>query len=398
MADLFASLFAPETRADPYPMYHQVRAKGEVLVLNENFVVVSGHDEATAVLRDPAFGHPEPEVLPDPDENEPVDADGKVVRSFLGLNPPDHTRLRRLVSKAFTPRTIERLAPRIETLARELVDAATEKGEADLMSEIAKPLPVIVISELLGVPLADRDRFAAWSNAMARALDPAFLVPDEVMREAVRARREFVAYFRQLAGERRRRPTEDLLSDLVAVSDSGDSLSEGELVITVMLLLIAGHETTTNLIGNGVLALLDHPEQLHALTTERSLAAQTVEEVLRYDSPVQLTMRTAMAPTAIGDVPVGQGAEVVILIGAANRDPRSHEDPDRFDLRRAPGRHLAFGQGIHFCLGAPLARLEAKTLLLALTERAHSFHQSALPTWSPTVTLRGPASLPLSFK
>ncbi|MFD5243999.1 cytochrome P450 [Amycolatopsis sp. NPDC058340] len=394
---MLETLLTPETRTDPYPFYRQVFDRGPVFAAADGFFVVSGFEEASALLKNPAFGHGEPEVLPDPHENEPVDERGRVVRSFLALDPPDHTRLRRLVSKAFTPRMIEQLAPRIGELAKELVAKALEMGEFDLMTEIAKPLPVVVISEMLGVPLADRERFEGWSHAMGRALDPSFLIAQETVAAAVAARREFVAYFRELAKERRKRPTGDLFSDLVSVSDEGDRLSEGELVITAMLLLVAGHETTTNLIGNGILALLNHPEQHRKLAEDRSKIPNAVEEMLRYDSPVQLTTRLALRDTTIGDETVGEGAQAVVLLGAANRDPRTHERPDRFDVDRPSPRHLALGQGIHFCLGAPLARLEGRTLFEALLGAGRAFHRTADPVWVKQVTLRGLESLRLEF-
>ncbi|RSN06911.1 cytochrome P450 [Streptomyces sp. WAC 05977] len=393
---MLENLLTPETRTDPYPFYRQVFDRGPVFAAADGFFVVSGFEEASSLLKNPAFGHGEPEVLPDPHENEPVDEQGRVVRSFLALDPPDHTRLRRLVSKAFTPRMVEQLAPRIEELAKELVSKALEMGEFDLMTEIAKPLPVVVISELLGVPLADRERFEGWSHAMGRALDPSFLIAKETIAAAVAARREFVAYFRELAKDRRKRPTGDLFSDLVSVSDEGDRLSEGELVITAMLLLVAGHETTTNLIGNGVLALLNHPEQHRKLAEDRSKIPNAIEEMLRYDSPVQLTTRLALRDTTVGDQSVGEGAQAVVLLGAANRDPRAYGDPDRFDVGRPSPRHLALGQGIHFCLGAPLARLEGRTLFEALLG-AGLFHRTADPVWVKQVTLRGLESLRLEF-
>ncbi|GAB3711746.1 cytochrome P450 [Amycolatopsis oliviviridis] len=394
---MLENLLTPETRTDPYPFYRQVFDRGPVFEAADRFFVVSGFEEASALLKNPAFGHSEPEVLPDPHENEPVDDQGRVVRSFLGLDPPDHTRLRRLVSKAFTPRMVEQLAPRVEELAKELVFKAVERGEFDLMTEVAKPLPVVVISELLGVPLADRDRFERWSDAMGRALDPAFLIAPETVEAAVAARREFVGYFRELAAERRKRPTGDLFSDLVSVSDEGDRLSEGELVATAMLLLVAGHETTTNLIGNGVLALLDNPEQHRKLAEDRSKIPNAVEEMLRFDSPVQLTMRIALRDTTIGGLPVGEGAQAVLLLGAANRDPRAYERPDRFDVDRPSPRHLALGQGIHFCLGAPLARLEGRTLFDTLLGTGRAFRRTADPVWVKQVTLRGMESLRLEF-
>ncbi|WP_328612437.1 cytochrome P450 [Amycolatopsis sp. NBC_00355] len=385
----FFALFAADRRPDPYPHYRRWRERRPVAVLAERMFAVSGIAEATQVLRDPAFGHPEPEYLDPADRrpDQPVDESGRVVRAFLSLNPPDHTRLRRLVAKAFTPRMVEQLAPRIEMLTADLIDRAPR--DFDLMTTLAKPLPVEVIAELLGVPLDDREQFAEWSHAMARALDPPFLQSPGTVEPAVRARRSFVGYFRELAAKRRREPGEDLLSALVAVSDAGDALSEGELLVTLTLLLIAGHETTTNLIGNGVLALLRH-DGLHPAA---EASDRVVEEVLRYDSPVQLTARTAVRDTTLGSLPVPAGSQVIVLIGAANRDPAS--GPETFDPGRAPGRHLAFGQGIHFCLGAPLARLEGRIVFRELARRRPDLALDGTPAWNPTTTLRGLSALPV---
>ncbi|MDS0137361.1 MULTISPECIES: cytochrome P450 [unclassified Amycolatopsis] len=392
----FFALFGAERRPDPYPHYRRWREARPVAALAERMFVVSGLAEATQVLRDPAFGHPEPEYLDPADRlpDQPVDESGRVVRAFLSLNPPDHTRLRRLVAKAFTPRMVEQLAPRIEELAAALIDRAP--AEFDVMTAFAKPLPVEVIAELLGVPLDDRDRFAEWSHAMARALDPPFLQPPDTLEPAVRARQSFVAYFRELAADRRREPGDDLLSALVAVSDAGDVLTEGELLVTLTLLLIAGHETTTNLIGNGVLALLRSPEGLKPLGADGENAARVVEEVLRYDSPAQLTARTALRDTTLADLPIPQGSQVIVVIGAANRDPATGPSPDSFDPAREPGRHLAFGQGIHFCLGAPLARLEARIAFRELARRRPGLRLAGTPAWNPTATLRGLSSLPVT--
>ncbi|GAA3572382.1 cytochrome P450 [Amycolatopsis ultiminotia] len=396
--DTFADLFSAERRADPYPRYRQWREHAPVAELRPGFLVVSGAAESVAVLRDQAWGHPEPELLPAEQQHpdEPVDQDGRVVRAFLGLNPPDHTRLRRLVSKAFTPRTVERLQSRIEDIAGRLGSQLLEAGAGDLMAGLARPLPVEVIAEMLGVPLADRELFAGWSHAMARALDPDFLLPAEVAAEATRARREFVGYFRDLAAQRRRAPGADLLSDLVTVTDQGDQLTEGELLVTLILLLVAGHETTTNLIGNGVHALLHGPRGLAALGEDGELAENAVEEVLRFDSPVQLTTRFARRPTAIGGFDAPEGSQVVVLLGAANRDPSVHPDPDVFDPSREPGRHLAFGQGIHFCLGAPLARMEGRVVFRELARRIPALRLAGTPEWNPTTTLRGLSALPVA--
>ncbi|WP_086852971.1 cytochrome P450 [Amycolatopsis kentuckyensis] len=392
----FFALFGAERRPDPYPHYRRWREARPVAALAERMFVISGLAEATQVLRDPAFGHPEPEYLDPADRvpDQPVDESGRVVRGFLSLNPPDHTRLRRLVAKAFTPRMVEQLAPRIEEIAAALIDRAP--AEFDVMTAFAKPLPVEVIAELLGVPLDDRERFAEWSHAMARALDPPFLQHPDTLEPAVKARQSFVAYFRALAADRRRDPGEDLLSALVAVSDAGDVLSEGELLVTLTLLLIAGHETTTNLIGNGVLALLSAPDGLKPLGADGENAARVVEEVLRYDSPVQLTARTALRDTTLAELPVPEGSQLIVLLGAANRDPATGPSPESFDPARESSRHLAFGQGIHFCLGAPLARLEARIAFRELARRRPELRLAGTPAWNPTATLRGLSALPVA--
>ncbi|MEV4056198.1 cytochrome P450 [Amycolatopsis sp. NPDC049688] len=393
---MLGELLTPQNRLDPYPWYAQWREKAPAVRAGGPLVAVLGHAEAEQVLRGTQFGHPEPEVVDGGDPDLPVDAQGRVVRAFAFLNPPDHTRLRRLVAKAFTPRVIETLQPRIEALATEAIDRILDGGEVDFMETLAAPLPVTVIAELLGVPAGDRERFGAWSAAMARASDPGFLLPPGVAEQAATARREFIAYFRDLAAERRRAPGEDLLSALVAVTDQGQVLSEGELLVTLTLLLVAGHETTTNLLGNGVLALLRNPGQYAALTGDGALAEAAVEEILRYDSPVQLTMRTATAGTTLGDVRLAAGDQALVFIGAANRDPRVHQAPDTFDITRPPERHLAFGHGIHFCLGAPLARLEGRTVLRELARRAPGLQLAGDPEWAATVTLRGLSSLPVT--
>jgi cytochrome P450 len=393
---MLGELLDPQNRRDPYALYAQWQEKAPVVRAGGPLVAVLGHTEAEQVLRGAGFGHREPEVIADDDPDHPVDAQGRVVRAFAFLNPPDHTRLRRLVAKAFTQRVLEGLRPRIEALTTEAIDRIVDDGEADLMTALAVPLPVTVIAELLGVPLEDRDRFGDWSAAMAQASDPGFLLPPGAAERAAVARREFIAYFRELAAERRRAPGEDLLSALVAVSDEGEVLSEGELLVTLTLLLVAGHETTTNLIGNGGLALLRNPEQYAALSGDGSLAEQAVEEILRYDSPIQLTMRTALTGTTLGDIELVAGDTALLFIGAANRDPRAHRAPGTFDIARPPARHLAFGHGSHFCLGAPLARLQGRVVLRELARRLPKLRLAGEPEWAARVTLRGLSSLPVT--
>lgn len=401
-----ATLFDRGHRADPYPDYRGWRLSTPISEPLDRLFVLTRHQDCAAVLRDLRFGHAEGDdtgVLrsapADAEEYTLVDENGNRVRSFLGLNPPDHTRLRKLVSKAFTPRMVAQLAPRIEQITTELLDAALAvDGPVDLIKDFASPLPVVVISELLDVPLADRERFEGWSHEMARALDPDFLLPPDVRLRAMRAREEFAEYFRELVALRRANPGDDLLSALVAVHDQGDVLTENELLATLILLLIAGHETTVNLIGNGTLALLRHPDQLARLHAEPELIDRAVEELLRYDSPVQLTIRYALEDGEVGGRTIPQGSFLLLLIGAANRDPDEHDDPDSLDLGREPSRHLAFGQGVHFCLGAPLARLEGRIALNALTQRAPKIGLAAEPTWKDNVVLRGLQNLTVTLR
>ncbi|MCF3173462.1 cytochrome P450 [Streptomyces sioyaensis] len=395
-------LLDPRNQADPYPLYSRWRAQAPLARLDDRLMVLTRHEDCAAVLRDGRLGHPEADdpqfAGRRPSLDVLVDDDGRPVRGFLGLNPPDHTRMRALVSQAFTRRRVERLAPRIEELTDELFTAMERTpGPVDLIEGLATPLPVAVISELLGVPTADRHRMLTWSHAVARALVPDFLLPPGAAEQEARARREFTDYLRELVVERRRAPGDDLLSALVTVHDDGDVLTENELLATCTLLLIAGHETTVNLIGNGTLALLRHPDQLARLRSDPALTDNAVEELLRYDSPVQLTVRFALQDAEVAGVPVPAGSTLLLLIGAANRDPAAYEHPERLDIGRAPLRHLAFGQGIHFCLGAPLARLETQIALRMLLARAPQLRLAGEPEWKDHITLRGLSRLPLSL-
>ncbi|MGW3962947.1 cytochrome P450 [Amycolatopsis sp. NPDC005003] len=382
----FFALFGTRNRPNPYPAYRRWREHAPLAVLPWGVLVASGHAEAAKVLRDPGFGHPEPKP-----------AKG-VVPSFLELNPPDHTRLRGLVSKAFTPRMIGKLEPVVETITTDLLTTALADGEADLMAALAAPLPVEVIGEMLGVPRVDRPLLAAWSHATARQHDPAFLHTPETAGEAERARLAFVDYFGDLADQRRRDRGDDLLSSLLTVSEADDVLSEAELLATLTLLLIAGCETATNLIGNGALALLRHPRGLALLGRNGEFVEQVVEECLRYDPPIQLTERTALRDTSIGDVEVPRGATVIVLLAAANRDPVVFAEPDAFDPAREAGRHLAFSNGIHFCLGSHLARLEGRVVIRELLRRAPSMAVAGPLVWNPTATMRGLHRFPVVLR
>jgi cytochrome P450 len=377
-----AALFAPGHVADPYPAYARWRAGRPVARPDERLFVLSRYEDCAAVLASPAFGH-----LPD----------GARARSMLRLNPPDHTRLRRLVSRAFTPARIRELAPHIEEVTGELL--ADVGPSFDVIGQLALPLPVRVISELLGIPEADRPMLVTWSEQLSRSLDPGFLIPPDVRASLRAAADDFHEYLGALIPERRRGPGADLVSALVQVHDEDGTLTEDEIITTCRLLLVAGHETTRSLIGAGVLALLRHPAQLAALRSDPGLADQAVEELLRYDPPVQLLARAALEDTRVGSVEVPAGAIALMLVGAANRDEALCGDPDTFDItrsasqhsasRHSASRHLAFGHGIHFCLGAPLARVEAAIALRRLLPILTDYEVARPPDWKPHTVLRG---------
>ncbi|MFB4320151.1 cytochrome P450 [Actinomadura sp. 21ATH] len=379
--------YDPGFRADPYARYRALGADRRPVRTPAGLWVTSSYALCDEILRDPLFGHRP--------GNGGLWRDSPVRRrSFLTMDPPDHTRLRRLVSKAFTPRLIRELRPRAEQVVDGLLDGV--EGEVDLIEALAYPLPVILISELLGVPPEDRDRFRGWSDALARGLDPDFLLPADDLARRDEAREEFAAYFRDLAARRRAEPRGDLLSALVAVSDGGEVLAEEELLATCVLLLVAGHETTVNLIGNGALALLRDPE-LPARFRAGSAAA-AVHELLRYDPPVQLTLRAALEDREPAGTPIARGEMVLLLLGAANRDPGVFPDPDRPDLSRyAEGsrtpRHLSFGAGIHYCLGAHLALIEGQVALRRLFRREVALGEAPL-AYRDNLVLRGLSGLP----
>jgi cytochrome P450 len=313
-------------------------------------------------------------------------------RSLLWLDPPDHTRLRGLVAKAFTPRRVEALRPAVERLVDEVLDGLG--GEVELMGALANPLPVAVIGELLGVPEADRPAFLPLSRAGTMAFEPS-AGPAEVA-AANRAQEEMEAYFRDLFDRRRTDPADDLLSELLAVEERGDVLTEQELVSTAILLFGAGFETTANLIGNGLLALLRHPAELARLRDDPSLVRSAVDELLRFDGPVQVDARTASTDLELDGAVVPSGAVVVALLGSANRDEARFAQPDRLDVGRDEGPSLAFGSGIHHCLGAALARMEGQAVLAALLRRYEVIELlDEAPPWRDTITMRGLEALPL---
>jgi hypothetical protein len=398
VTELDVTLFDPledGVPADPYPVYDRLREEDPVHRMPGGRWLLTRHDDCTAVLRNPAMSS-ERDLGDTGEDGEPSLLQAYLAKLMLFMDAPDHTRLRGLVTRAFTPRVVEGLRPRITELVDQLLDDAAEAGELDVIAGFGRPLPVAVIAEMLGVPGEDQDRFRSWSEALAHTVDPA-MTEDTAARAAV-AGLEFMDYFHELSEERRKRPRADLLSALVAEEDAGDRLSADELVANCILLLIAGHETTTNLIGNGTLALLRDPDELARFRADPDLAKPAIEEILRYDSPVHLTGRGAHADVEVGGVTVRAGERVTILLAAANRDPAAFDRPDRLDLTRADNRHLAFSSGPHFCLGAALARLEGQIALSTLVTRFPALELSDdRLEWNPTVTLRGLQRLPVAL-
>lgn len=385
-------LSGPEVVADPYPFFAAARAQAPVQWHEPlGMWLTFTHAAANAVLRERALGRLWKARYPDMPAFTLIH-----VNSLLENEPPIHTRLRRLVAGAFSRGHVERLRPRVAALAGALADRVADLGAdgspVDLIAEYAEPLPVQVIAELLGVPEADWPLLRPWSNAIVKMYE--YGVGAEQRAAAERASAEFVAYLRDLLVQRRKTPGEDLMSSLLAEHDGGDRLTEDELVTTCTLLLNAGHEATVNVVGNGVTALLKHPEQYAAL--EPSLVPNAVEELIRYDSPLQLFERTATVDVEVGGVTVREGQKIAALLGAANRDPGVFADPDTFDITRRDNPHLGFGAGIHFCVGAPLARVELQTSLATLRGRFPKLALAATPTRRPEFVIRGVQSLPVT--
>jgi len=396
MADVQFNPIDPEFVANPYPTYHQLRTLDPVHHSPLGFWVLTRYEDVVTALRDPRFA--KEAIVSFVAERFGISPPGLGL-SMLDRDPPDHTRLRGLVSKAFTPRVVEVLRPRIQQIVDEELERLGGSGAFDLIEDYAYPIPVVVICEMLGVPVADRDRFKQWGLDIARGLDAIWLPPDsEVTKRSMASRRALSDYFRALIAERRAAPRGDLLSGLIAAEEAGDKLSEEELLATCILLLVAGHETTVNLIGNGTLALLRHPDQLRLLRDNPGLIGTAVEELLRFDGPVQRTARIPSEDVAIGGHGIAKGEMVMPFIGAADRDPAQFPDPDRLDITRTDNRHIAFGWGIHFCLGAPLARVEGQIAINTLVQRLPKLALATdKPEFRQSLTLRGLSNLPVTF-
>ncbi|MER6632097.1 cytochrome P450 [Streptomyces sp. NPDC000987] len=384
----------PAFLADPYPAYAELRGRGRVHYYEPSDQwLVPHHADVSALLRDRRlgrtylhrFGHEEFGRTPPPAEHEPFHVLND--HGMLDLEPPDHTRIRRLVSKAFTPRTVESLRPYVERLAGELVSGLVAAGGGDLLTDVAEPLPVAVIAEMLGIPEADRALLRPWSADICGMyeLNPS----EETARRAVRASVEFSDYLRDLIAERREHPGDDLISGLIAAHDEGDRLTEQEMISTAVLLLNAGHEATVNATVNGWWALLREPGQLAALRADHSLVPSAVEELMRFDTPLQLFERWVLDEIEIDGTTIPRGAEIAMLFGSANHDPEVFAAPETLDITRRDNPHISFSAGIHYCIGAPLARIELAASMRALLEQAPTLTLAAEPERKPNFVIRG---------
>jgi cytochrome P450 len=397
-------LLDPAFKANPYRVYAELRSRAPVhrveLPDGRGVWLITRYDDVLAVLKDTRFVKdwrnaltPEQlsQVPPIPPVMEPLS------RNMLDMDPPDHERLRALVSKAFTPRLVERMRPRVQAIADALLDEVLDRGEMDLIDDYAFPLPITVIAELLGVPAEDSNNFREWSDAAVSGNSSQEYL-EEILIPHMTA---FTDYLRALFEEKRKNPRDDLVSALVRAEEAGVRLSEDELLGMVFLLLVAGHETTVNLIGNGVLALLQHPDQLRKLRDDPSLIKPAVEELLRYDGPVEAsTERFAKEDVDMGGTVIPKGEMVLVVLASADHDPERFADPDELDITRADNRHLAFGKGIHHCLGAPLARMEGQIAISTLLKRMPNLRLKCSAdslSWRPGLILRGLRGLPVEF-
>jgi cytochrome P450 len=393
-------LFGPSMLADPYPYYARLRRMDPVhWAEGPGSWVLTRYADSVTVLRSPHASAERTEISQRrmPAEFQEIFSTRK--DAMLNADPPRHTRLRLLVNKAFTPGAVAALAPFIQRFVDDVIDTVEPRGRMDVIRDLAYPLPATVIAEMLGVPHQDRDHFKQWSDdTAALAGNLPVNLSENVVRRGIEGMRELRAYFAGIVAQRRIEPRDDLISALVKAQQEGDRLNEAELLANLVLLLNAGHETTTNLIGNGTLALLRHPDQLRRLYEDPALIPTAVEELLRYDSPVQFTNRVLKADLTLGGKQLRAGETVLLLLGAANRDPAQFPDPDRLDVGRADNKHLAFGLGSHFCLGAPLARLEGRIVFETLLRRLPGLRLAGpAPVYRQNFNLHGLEALEVAF-
>ncbi len=392
----------PRTITDPYPRYHQLRSEDPVRWNpGINAWVLTRYADINAALRDDRLSAERISALtgliPETGGEPAKKFESAFLKMMLFSDPPDHTRLRSLANKAFTPRAIERMRSHIQGIVDVLLDDVQRHGRMDVIADLAYPLPAIVISEMLGVEPKDRDKFKKWSDDLAAFLGNIRTVT-ETYENAIKSVTELIEYLREVVAQRRRQPQDDLISALVMAEDEGDTFTEEELYSMCVLLIFAGHETTTNLIGNGILALLNNPDQLAKLRHDPSLIEAAIEEIIRYDGPVQSTARTALEPLEIGGKHIAKGDRISLTLGAANRDPAQFTDPDRMDITRPDIRHVGFGFGIHFCLGSALARMESRLAIGTVVERMPELNlESTNLVWRDNPVLRGLISLPVAF-
>lgn len=393
--------YHPAFQANPYPIYHQLRSVEPIHQSFKGMWVVTRYADAKAVLRDPRFcvdkmpnnvKH-KGNYLKQKDFNTLAQA---ISKWLIFLDPPEHTRLRGLISKAFSSTSVKFLRPQIQQITDELISKVRHRGSMDIISDFACPLPCNVIAAILGVPVEDWFKLYHWSDELSNILDPLRSLEDYEQMNKVAL--EFTDYFKSLIVKRQKNLQQDLLSALIAVKEQDNKLSEEEIISVCMLLFFTGEETTVNLIGNGMLALLRHPQQMQQIKTQPMLIQSAVEEILRYDSPIQITTRVATEDVDLDGVTIRVGEKVVVVLGAANRDPAQFPDPDRFDITRVNNSHLAFADGIHYCLGAVLTRIEAEIAINALVQQLPDLKLSPdRLEWRNKVAFRSLKALPITF-
>lgn len=398
-AAFFLEAFAPDNRANPYALYRRMRERGPLISTDIEMHLAFGHADCWSVLRHPAASSDERrsavarrEALTDPRlatfvESRPL---------LVFMDPPDHTRLRGLVAQVFTPRRVELLRASMQATTDQLINdlVAHASDTVDIIERLAYPLPIAVICQLLGIPLHDHDRFREWASTFTKMVDPSVLRSDSDNAAIAAATIDLNAYTRELLEARRRHPGDDLLSDLVARHGSDDRLHDDEFVDLVTLLLVAGYETTVNLIGNGLVALFEHPAQLADWSEHLEIGSTAIDELLRYDSPLQMVQRVAIEDITVGATMVPAGDQIIVMLGAANRDPAVFHDPDELNIRRSnANRHLSFGGGIHHCLGATLARAEGEIAISALLRHFPNIESSGVAPIRDTFNLRGRSHL-----